>query len=308
MKCNCINFDLLNPTFVSCYVKSSLTCVCLMAIVSVLTTGCSSQSDPKTDSAQSSNEEEDMVDDPEQAESTREVERPTEIVKFEAQQYISDFESDDEALKEKCKDKLVEIKGKVSDVFAYDPHGKYKPGIFLVDPASTSLVDNVTCITLDKTPWKSLSEGSMVTVQGTWRKDDFFLIRPWLSNCEIVANEGEPVPHLNAEEFVKQVLADPELAREKYNSEQIVLTGKLKEIAFDVGIKGRGFDGYRVDILIEGSDEFDIACHTTEEYLFRGKRPGDFVKLLGTGKVSVSTSESEEHQIGISHTFVLKSE
>jgi hypothetical protein len=142
-------------------------------------------------------------------------------VKLTAEQLSKESEKDSNYLINKHAGKLVELTGVVRAAML-DFGGDR---VLLLNAGGPSS-DRVNCPVGDWDHWSKAYPGQTVTLRGQVPSS---VTDPKLFIWNIKSATGPQPPRMSAEDFAKEVVADPEAARKKYKDKHVILTGEVAE-------------------------------------------------------------------------------
>jgi hypothetical protein len=141
--------------------------------------------------------------------------------KLTVEEFYKESQKDPNYLINKHAGKLVELTGGVRAAmldFGGDP-------VLLLNVGGSEF-DRVNCPVGDRNHWSKAFPGQTVTLRGRVPSS---VNDPKLFVWEIKSVTGPQPTRLSVEDFVKEVVADPEAAEKKYKGKRVILTGEVAE-------------------------------------------------------------------------------
>jgi hypothetical protein len=180
-----------------------------------------------------------------------------------ADELAREYQKDRAAADKKYDGAVIEVSGEVSMV-----------GTNLAGDALVFLNDRLTCATVDKEPWASVSKGQKVTIKGAWLQSRGSAS---LEGCVIVEKGPNPATVLTAEQLAAEYAAGRQAAINKYKEKYLIVTG-------EVVTKDENRAGAPV-LRLKGTDKVSVDCgFTADDEAKKAVEPlaaGHKVKVIG---------------------------
>ena len=195
-----------------------------------------------------------------------------------AADFVSEFRKDQKAMKEKYKNKIVELKGIV--------------GLFHGDSGVYLQVDDdrraAPCgIKKSSQPWARVAKGQEVTIKGLYPEKDFG--QPGLNNAVLVSPPPNAAILTNPKDLVDEFVKDPEATSKKYAGKSMILSGEI------VSSEKNKKELFVTTVRLKGTDDNPLVCH------FHSVYSPEEQKLLATigakiklyGEFAINSSEKK---------------
>jgi hypothetical protein len=192
-------------------------------------------------------------------------------VKLTAEEFYKEANKDNNFVINKHAGKLMELAGVVDDArldFGGDPIlfliGERK--VIKIGEKEITTNTPVNCPVADRNHWSKAFPGQTVTLRARAPKS---INDPVLFKWHIKSVTGAEPPRMTAEEFVKEVVADPEAAETKYKDKHVILTGEVAEAK----VRDKRLEGFTLSMKEKTPA---LVCYVTESV--GGEKAATFVK------------------------------
>lgn len=185
-----------------------------------------------------------------------------------AAEWHAEFKADQAAAKKKYKDKVIELRGTVSNIVE-----NVDAGIVFVHLKIEKDFLGVRCGFKDAHIWERVTEGSEVTIRG--KVPELSFLTGELMPVALVSVEKNPAQTVSAVELTKRFKADFNKLKDEYNKKWVYVEGEF----VSSGKSAHGASQFK----LKGADGVEVTCGIPADAEKRVKalKPGQRVKTLG---------------------------
>jgi hypothetical protein len=185
-----------------------------------------------------------------------------------AEELVQEYKTDREAVDKKYHNAVLELRGEVSGVSA-----GLSGEAFVSLKAGNNLL-GVSCATVDREPWASVSKGQQVTIKGVWPPSR---IGVSLARCVIVDKGPSPAAVVTAAQLAAEYAADRAATVNRYKGKDVIVTDIVA--AREKGVSGAP------TVYLQGNDRVRVDCGFTDmandQRLTESLTTGQQVKVIG---------------------------